>query len=176
MFYRHHRSSSISTFIYTHRLGSSSVSPTDISVLLSHASATFRHTSVHLSVYFHNYTTPPRTCHLQQLCLGHCYIHIQLPERSQYITVHHTVWQGFQEIERLLENQSTMSTAHHPIMHGTTKQTHHRTWKLFPTLEFLFYKKITPERKESFKIDEILGPMIYRLKFPETLEDKSCSN
>jgi hypothetical protein len=69
-----------------------------------------------------------------------------------------------------------MSMAHHPITNRTTKQTHHRTWKSFPTLEFLFYKKITPERKKSFKIDEILGPMIYRLEFPKTLEDKFCSN
>jgi hypothetical protein len=72
MFYRHHRSSSVSTLIYTHCLGSSSVSPTDASVLFSHASATFRHTSVHLGVYFHHYTTSPRTCHLQLRCLGHC--------------------------------------------------------------------------------------------------------
>src|ERR1700678_398717 len=72
MFYRHHRSSSVSTLIYTHCLGSSLVSPTDASILFSHASATFRHTLVHLGFYFHHYTTPPRTCHLQLRCLGHC--------------------------------------------------------------------------------------------------------
>jgi hypothetical protein len=66
--------------------------------------------------------------------------------------------------------------AHHPKTNGTTKQTHHKTRKLFPTLNFLFNKKIAPKREEPFKIDKILRPMIYRLKFPETLEDESCSN
>jgi hypothetical protein len=75
-----------------------------------------------------------------------------------------------------LKNQSTTSTAHHPKTNGTTKQTPHKTWKLFPSLEFLFNKKIAPKREEPFKIDEILGSMIYRLKFPETLRDESCSN
>jgi hypothetical protein len=68
-----------------------------------------------------------------------------------------------------------MSTAHHPKTNGTTKQIHHTTWKLFfPTLEFLCNKKIAPKRKEPFKIDEVLGPMTYRLKFPETWENESA--
>src|ERR1700678_4053542 len=48
---------------------------------------------------------------------------------------------GFQEIKQLLKNQSTTSTAHHPKTNGTTKQTHHKTWKLFPTLEFCFQQE-----------------------------------
>src|SRR6202522_3137827 len=73
-------------------------------------------------------------------------------------------------------NQSTMSAAHHPMTNGTIKQTRHRTWKLFPTFEFSLNKKITPERKKSFKIDQTSGPVIYRLKFPEILEHKFCNN
>ena len=62
-----------------------------------------------------------------------------------------------------------MNTTHHPKTNGTTKQTHHKTWKLFfPTLEFLFNKKFAPKREEPFKIDEVLGPVTYRLKLPET--------
>jgi hypothetical protein len=83
---------------------------------------------------------------------------------------------GFLEIKQPLENQSTMSAAHHPMTNGTIKQTRHRTWKLFPTFEFSLNKKITPERKKSFKIDQTSGPVIYRLKFPEILEHKFCNN
>src|SRR5271168_2446021 len=82
---------------------------------------------------------------------------------------------GFLEIKQPLENQSTMSAAHHPMTNGTIKQTRHRTWKLFPTFEFSLNKKITPERKKSFKIDQTSGPVICRLKFPEILGHKFCN-
>src|SRR6202522_4396996 len=83
---------------------------------------------------------------------------------------------GFLEIKRPLENQSTMSTAHHPITNRTIKQTRHWPWKLFPTFEFSLNKKITPERKKSFKIDQTSGPVIYRLILPGILEHKFCNN
>jgi hypothetical protein len=77
-------------------------------------------------------------------------------------------------LQKCQEIKLTMSTAHHPKTNATTKQTHHKTWKLFPTLEFLLNKKITPERQEFFKIDKVLGPMTNRLKFLETQEDESA--
>jgi predicted RNA binding protein with dsRBD fold (UPF0201 family) len=82
--------------------------------------------------------------------------------------------QRCQEIKRLLEINLTMSTAHHPKTNETTKQTHHKTWKSFPTFEFLLNKQIAPKRQESFKIDKVLGPMTYRLRVPETQEDESA--
>src|ERR1700678_3971555 len=49
--------------------------------------------------------------------------------------------------------------------------------EIISNTQFSFNKKITPERKESFKIDQTsAGPVIYRLKFPEILEDKFHSN
>src|SRR5271168_3261674 len=87
MFYHHHRSSPVSTSTYTHRLGTSSAPLTDTFGTLfprfGDVFGTLRFTSVSIFTT----TRPPRTCHLQQLWLGHCYIHIQLPERCQYITV-----------------------------------------------------------------------------------------
>src|ERR1700678_1827985 len=43
-----------------------------------------------------------------------------------------------------------------------------KVWLDTRNLKMSYHKKIAPKREGPFEIDEVLGPMIYRLKLPET--------
>src|ERR1700678_990375 len=43
-----------------------------------------------------------------------------------------------------------------------------KVWLDTRNLKMSYHKKIAPKREGPFKIDEVLGPVTYRLKLPET--------